>query len=200
MIRLDSLDDSIRVRLRAVRLVSLDVDGVLTDGRIYYGTGLVEANPANQTDAKQLEPLEFEAVAFHAHDGHAIVQLQRAGIEVVCVSGRKGSISKAGVVVTRSAVLNRTEDLGIKHTYTGIHDKAAKIQEIATELNVPIEHTAHVGDDEVDLLAFEAVGLAVAVPNAVPKVKEAADIVLSVAGGKGAVREFADLLLEAKSG
>ena len=152
--------------MRGVRLLILDVDGVLTDGRLYYG-------PDGQ-----------EIKAFNALDGSAMKRLLAAGVPIAIVSGR-----------TSAAVDRRVRELGIPHHYGGVEDKAVVLAELCAQSGVDAQHMAHVGDDLPDLALFERVGLAIAVPNAHPAVVERADVVTQARGGEGAVREICDLLL-----
>ena len=156
-------------RAQAIRLLILDVDGVLTDGRLFF-------------DA-QGEPLKV----FHVRDGHGIKMAQRAGIEVVLLSGR-GS----------EAALHRAMELGIDHFFQGLRDKLATMKEIEAALQIRPHEAAVVGDELVDLPIMARGGLAVAVADAVPEVLAAAHWVTANPGGRGAVREVCDLLLKAQ--
>ena len=155
-----------RERMGRVRLLILDVDGVLTDGRLYYG-------PDGQ-----------EIKAFHALDGSAMKRLMAAGTPIALLSGR-----------TSAAVDRRAKELGIPHLYGGVEDKAVALAELCARSGVDARHMAHVGDDLPDLALFERVGMAIAVPNGHPAVVERADFVTQARGGEGAVREVCDLLL-----
>ena len=164
-----SVPDALRTRLRRVRLLILDVDGVLTDGRLYYG------------------PDGTELKAFHTQDGSALKRLQAAAIPVAIVTGRHSL-----------AVERRIEELSIDHLYAGIEDKAAALAHLQRTTGIAAEHMAHAGDDLPDLALFERVGLAFAVANAHPAVAARADYVTAASGGFGAVREICDLLLTAQ--
>ena len=155
-------------RARGVRLLILDVDGVLTDGRLYYG------------------PDGAEIKAFHARDGSAIKRLLAAGVAVAIISGRESE-----------AVRRRVAELGIAHLYAGVEDKTAALDALCRAAAVEADDMAHVGDDIADLTLFEQVGLAFAVPDAHPEVLARADYVTRSGGGEGAVREVCDLLLTA---
>ncbi|MFZ5450598.1 MAG: KdsC family phosphatase [Thermodesulfobacteriota bacterium] len=156
-------------RAQAIRLLILDVDGVLTDGSLYF-------------DAKG-EALKV----FHVRDGHGIKMLQRAGLEVVFLSGRHSD-----------AAFHRARELGINRFHEGCRDKVAVMEEIMAALHIGAEAVAAVGDELVDLPLFRRVGLAVAVADAPAEVKAAAHWVTSLPGGKGAVREVCDLILKAQ--
>jgi 3-deoxy-D-manno-octulosonate 8-phosphate phosphatase (KDO 8-P phosphatase) len=156
-------------RAQKIRLLLLDVDGVLTDGRLYF-------------DAKG-EALKV----FHVRDGHGIKMAQQAGIEVAILSGRRSD-----------AAYHRTRDLGLSRYYEGLRDKVAVLEELLAALNLAPQEVAAVGDELVDLPLMARVGLAVAVADAPREVQAAAFWVTPSPGGKGAVREVTDLLLKAQ--
>lgn len=162
--------DEIRRRLGGVRLLGLDVDGVLTDGRLYYG------------------PDNAEFKAFHVQDGSAMKRLMAAGVPIAIVTGR-----------TSQAVAQRASELGVPHLYAGVADKLATLRELAARSGVAVSDMAYAGDDLADLAVFEHVGVSVGVPNAHPDVIRRADYVTSAAGGFGAVREICDLVIAARS-
>jgi 3-deoxy-D-manno-octulosonate 8-phosphate phosphatase (KDO 8-P phosphatase) len=157
-----------REKAAKVRLLLLDVDGVLSDGGILY-------------DAEGLESKRF-----HVRDGHGIVLLHRAGIETGIISGR---VSRATDV--------RARELGIGVVVQGAKDKAAALREILDARGIAPEETGFVGDDIVDLPVMRAVGFAAAVADAEPYLFDAADFVASRRGGQGAVREVAEFVLRA---
>ena len=154
-------------RARALRLAIFDVDGVLTDGTLFIGA-------------------EGEAFkAFNILDGHGVKMLQSAGVATAILSGRSSA-----------AVTRRAGELGIAHVIQGSPDKVADFERLIARLGIAADACAFVGDDLPDLDVMGRCGLAVAVANAVPKVKAAAHYVTSVPGGRGAVREFCELVLE----
>lgn len=158
------------VRLaRRVEVLVLDVDGVLTDGRIIY------------TDSGEL------LKNFDVKDGHGIVRLREAGIPSVVISARSSR-----------AVERRCAELKVARVVQGVRDKLPALEEILRDLKLPIGGAAAVGDDLPDLPLIEAVGLGVAVADAVPELRRRADWVTRAPGGRGAVREVADLLLAAR--
>jgi len=161
--------EEVVARASLIRLLILDIDGVLTDGRLYF-------------DAKG-EALKV----FHVRDGHGIKMAQRGGLEVALVSGRRSD-----------AAFHRARELGISRFYEGVRDKVAILEELLAALNLAPREAAAVGDELVDLPLFHRVGLGVAVADAVPEVKAAAHWVTTLPGGKGAVREVCDLLLKAR--
>lgn len=157
------------LRASRIRLVIFDVDGVLTDGRLYFG------NDGNETKA------------FHVRDGHGIRMLMNQGIETAVISGRQA------VSVTR-----RMADLGVSHVQQGVHDKGQAFEELRARLDLPAEAVAFVGDDVIDLPVMTRVGFAVAVADADPFVVRHAHWQTRTAGGRGAVREVAEFILAAQ--
>lgn len=157
------------VRAAKVRLVIFDVDGVLTDGRLYF-------TPDGQ---------EFKG--FHARDGHGIKLLQRSGVETAVISGRNSK-----------AVSLRMESLGVAHVYQGRENKLEAFEDLLGKLHLTPEQTAHVGDDLMDLPLLRRVGLAVAVADAHFSLREHAHWITALPGGQGAAREVCDLVMEAQ--
>ncbi len=164
------MGDSLQDRARDVRLLVLDVDGVLTDGRLY------------------LSPEGEEFKVFHVRDGSGLVALRRAGLEVAIISGRDCA-----------AVQRRADELGIRHVRQGVGDKGAALRELLAALGLGAAQTACVGDDTPDLPLLAAARLAVAVADAHPAVRAVAHLVTQAKGGRGAVREVCDLLLETRT-
>ena len=156
-------------RARRVRLAVFDVDGVFTDGTLYLGA---------QGEAFK---------AFNILDGHGVKMLQAGGVAAAIISGRSSE-----------AVARRAAELGIAHLVQGCTDKVADFERLARELAVPPEACAFMGDDLPDLAVMRRCGLAVAPPNAVEAVRQAAHYVTRAAGGRGAVREFCELVLRAQ--
>ena len=165
----DRVAPAVLVKARRVRLLILDVDGVLTDGRLYYG------------------PDGAEQKAFHAQDGSAIKRLCAAGIPVALISGRRSEAAR-----------RRAAELALRHVYLGREDKTAALAELNAQTDIEPARMAHVGDDIADLPLFECVGMALTVADAHPAVRARADYVASLGGGRGAVREICDLLLRAQ--
>jgi len=153
-----------------IKLLLLDVDGVMTDGRITYDNN------------------GGELKSFDVKDGHGLKLLQRAGIEVGIITGRQSAV-----------VARRAAELGIELVYQGVKDKLVPFHEILEKLRIAPEEVAYVGDDVVDLPVMRRVGFAVTVADAVEDVKPFADLVTTRDGGRGAVREVCDFLLK-KSG
>jgi YrbI family 3-deoxy-D-manno-octulosonate 8-phosphate phosphatase len=157
-------------KLRRIQLLVSDVDGTLTDGALYYS--------ANGEALK----------AFHVHDGLGIVLVQRAGIRVVFVSQEDSPIAAA-----------RARKLGVFRCLLSVQDKAAAVQTLADELAIDLEQIAYIGDDLTDLPAMSRVGVSACPADAVREVWQQVDYVCSAPGGKGAVREFCELLLRSRS-
>jgi 3-deoxy-D-manno-octulosonate 8-phosphate phosphatase (KDO 8-P phosphatase) len=151
-----------------IRCIVLDVDGVLTDGRLLYGD--------------HGEPLR----AFHVHDGLAVEWFQRLGGEVVILSGK-----------TSVAVETRARELGIRHVIQGSQDKLADLKRLLARLEIEPQRVAMVADDLPDLPALRFCGHPIAVANAVEQVKSVAAYVTQRSGGQGAVREAIEHLLRA---
>ncbi|MDW8105258.1 MAG: HAD-IIIA family hydrolase [Armatimonadota bacterium] len=163
------LETGLQERLQAVKAVILDVDGVLTDGSIYYDhTGR-------------------EMKRFHVADGLGIELLKHAGLRVAILSGR-----------VSEAIARRAAELKIAESYQGVRDKKAQIEKLRQQWEMKADELLYVGDDLNDLPAFEAVGVRVAVANAVAELKERAHYVTQTPGGSGAVREVCEWLLKAR--
>jgi len=163
------MDTSLAEKLKKVLLLVLDVDGVMTDGKII------------------IDDVGNETKNFHVRDGHGIKLLMRGGVDVVLLTGRRSGV-----------VRRRAEDLGVRGVYQGAKDKAQVMGEILAERGVPGEHVAYVGDDIVDIPAFRMAGFSAAVADAPDYVKEQADYVTENAGGHGAVREVCEMILKAR--
>lgn len=157
------------VRARRVRLLSCDVDGVLTDGRIY------------------IDDHGHEMKAFSALDGVGINLLARAGIVVAWITGSAAP-----------AVTHRARRLNIAHVVLDVADKLPAWNALRAQLGIAPEHCAHIGDDLPDVAIFNACGFAVTVPHAPAAVRDQAHYVTAREGGAGAVREIAELILAAQ--
>ena len=155
--------------LSSIRLLVLDVDGVLTDGRLYFG------------------PEGELCKSFHVRDGHGIKALLAAGVAVVVISGRQSEATR-----------RRCEELGIRHLRQGVADKAVEFVSLAGQLGVPAEACACIGDDVTDVPVLAQAGLAVAVADAHPSARAVAHRRTRAPGGAGAVREVCDWLLAAR--
>ena len=161
--------DDLALRMRAIRLVTCDVDGVLTDSRIY------------------VDDHGHEFKAYSAQDGQGLKMLRHAGIEVGWITGSKAP-----------SVMHRARQLGIHHVIQGVEDKVTPWDRLRAELRLPAAACAHIGDDLPDVPLFNCCGLAVAVPHAPSAVRARAHYVTRCAGGLGAVRETCELILAAQ--
>jgi 3-deoxy-D-manno-octulosonate 8-phosphate phosphatase (KDO 8-P phosphatase) len=155
--------------LRRARLLVLDVDGVLTDGRLHYGA--------------RGEALKV----FHVRDGHGVKQVAQAGITVAIISGRKSP-----------AVTRRARELGIRHVFQGVGDKLPVLDKLLARLGLTAEQCVCVGDDTPDAPLLAAVGVGIAVADAHDDARAAAQLVTARPGGRGAVREVCDWLIAAR--
>lgn len=164
-----SFPDELLRRARGIALVLFDVDGVMTDGRLYYSD----------------EGIEIKA--FHSQDGLGIKRLMSSGVLVGVITGRD-----------TPAVTRRMADLGIELLVQGCSEKAAAAERIMAELGVAPQAMCFIGDDIIDVPAMQLAGLAVTVPNAHISAREAAHWITPRAGGQGAARDLCDLLLEAR--
>lgn len=159
----------ISTRARAIRLAAFDVDGVLTDGLLYY-------NDAGE-----------EMKAFHVQDGHGIKMLQESGVAVAIITSRKSAL-----------VENRARNLGIAHLYQGVENKREAMDTLLQRLNLGWTAASYMGDDVIDLPVLRRCGFAASVPEAPALVRRHAHYITHAAGGRGAVREFAELVLHAQ--
>ena len=156
--------------LAKIQMLVLDVDGVLTDGRLYFG------------------PRGEALKVFHVRDGHGIKLLAQSGVRIAAFSGRRSP-----------AVAARMRELGVREVVQGCRDKLAALHQTCTRLAIDPLACACICDDTPDLPLMSAVGLAAAVADAHPVVRAAAHWVAKTAGGAGAVREFCDALLRARA-
>ncbi|MET0624830.1 MAG: HAD hydrolase family protein [Pyrinomonadaceae bacterium] len=165
------MEESAEVERRAsrVRLLLLDCDGVLTDGRI--------------TPVEGGEELK----SFHTHDGHGLVMLHRAGLRSGIISGRKSRLVEL-----------RAADLGVSFVRQGALDKIEVFENLLAEAGVEPNHAAYVGDDVVDIPLMRRCALGIAVADATPDTRAAAHHVTRLPGGAGAVREVCELILKAQ--
>lgn len=165
----NDLPADIRERAARVKLAIFDVDGVLTDGKLWYSD-----------DGRELK-------SFHVHDGFGLKRLIANHIEVAIITSRMSHM-----------VTERTAELGIAHVYQGQDNKRACFEELLHALKLTPEQTSYCGDDMPDLPVMTRVGFSIAVANAHPWVRERAHWRTRHAGGDGAVREVCDLLLAAQ--
>jgi len=154
-------------KIKAIKLLILDVDGVLTNGQIYF------------------LPSGEQYKTFYIQDGYGIEQLQKNGVTVAIISGKSSP-----------AVTFRAKELGIKHFYQTCNDKVAAFNELIHTLDIQTKEVAFMGDDCPDLALMKKVGLRIAVNNAVDEIKAIADWKTEKSGGSGAVREVCDAMIK----
>ena len=163
------MDSELQKRASGIRMLVLDVDGVLTDGKLYFDH--------NGNELK----------AFNTRDGMGINVLQRCGIEVAVITGRKSE-----------AVTQRMTQLGVQHVYQGREDKLSAFLHLLKETGLDAHQICFVGDDWIDLPVLLRAGLAVSVADAEDRVKDQAHWITERNGGDGAVREVCNLILKAQ--
>ncbi len=188
-------------RARKIKLIIFDVDGVLTDGKLYFVPLPAGTQPSSEALALQTQaakhagqpgfglssPGTIEVKAFHAHDGTAISLARLAGI-------RTGIITKR----ISETVAQRARDLKIDYVYQGIADKLSALEEMCERAGIERDQAAMVGDDVIDLPVMRHCGLAIAVGNARPDVKREAHLVVKTRGGEGAARDAVEYILKAQ--
>jgi len=156
-------------RAKLIRLMAFDVDGVMTDGGLYY------------SDSGE----EFKR--FNSHDGHGLKMLRASGVEIALITGR-----------TSHCVTARARNLAIEHVYQGVENKLEAMVDLLDKLKLPRDAAAYMGDDVVDLTVMRHVGLAISVPNAPPLVREHSHYITQSVGGHGAVRETCEMIMSAQ--
>ena len=156
-------------RARRVRVAAFDVDGILTDGRLYY------------TDGGE------EIKAFNVQDGHGIKMLRDSGVAVAIITSRSSRV-----------VENRARDLGIEFLYQGVANKLDTMNHLLKQLGVDIAAASYMADDVIDLPVLRRCGFAASVPEAPAIVRQHVHYVTSAQGGRGAVREFAEFVMQAQ--
>ena len=177
---------SAQSRARKIRLLLFDVDGVLTDGKLFFLPENIRTDESQQS-SPQTAQNQIEFKGFHAHDGVAISLARLGGL-------------KTGLITKRSSqtVALRARDLKLDFVSQGIDDKRACFDQIVQKAGLKPEEAAFVGDDVVDLPAMRAGGLAIAVKNARNEVKAEAHFVTQHAGGEGAARDAIEFILKAQ--
>jgi 3-deoxy-D-manno-octulosonate 8-phosphate phosphatase (KDO 8-P phosphatase) len=160
---------NLREKLKNIKMLILDVDGVMTDGRVI------------------MDDRGHEIKQFDVRDGHGIKLIQRYGIAVVLLTGRKSEVVK-----------HRACDLGIKEVHQKVSNKKEVFTQILKKNKLDSKETAYIGDDVVDIPVLKAVGFSAAVADALDVVKKSVDYVTQNKGGRGAVREVCEMLLQAQ--
>lgn len=156
-------------KAKHVRLAAFDVDGVLTDGALYY------------TDAGE----EFKA--FNVQDGHGIKMLQESGVAIAIITSRSSKL-----------VANRARNLGIDHLYQGVENKLDAMNALLTKLGLTLAEAGYMGDDVIDLPVLRRCGFAASVPEAPALVRQHAHYITRARGGHGAVREYCEIVMHAQ--
>jgi len=164
-----ALDSAVLAHAAATRLMIFDVDGVLTDGGLFYGE-----------DGEALK-------RFNALDGHGIKMMQQFGVAAAIITARQSAF-----------VARRARDLGITHVFQGIHDKRQAFEQLLAHTGLQAQQCGYLGDDVIDLPVLTRVGFKACVANGHREVKARCDFVTTATGGNGAVREVCDLLLAAQ--
>lgn len=159
--------EDIAAKIKLVRLLILDVDGIMTDGSIVYD------NEGGETKT------------FNVRDGHGIKLMMKAGLSLALITARSSR-----------AVSRRADELGITLVYQGTSDKLSAFKEILEETSLEQGQTAYMGDDIIDIPVLKRVGFSVTVPDAANEVKERVDYITEKRGGRGAVREVVEMILK----
>jgi len=187
---------SAQARAKKIRIILFDVDGVLTDGKIWIFPAPAGAQQTTREHVSKVEDLGgfgllsqtmIEAKGFNAHDGTAFSLARLAGIQTGLITKR----------VSETVAL-RARDLKLEHVYQGIQDKLTCFEEILKKENLQASEAAFVGDDVIDLPVMRNCGFAVAVANARREVKKEAHLVTEHAGGDGAARDAVEFILKAQ--
>jgi len=156
-------------KAKKIKLLILDVDGVLTDNRLFYGDNGVEYK------------------SFNTRDGHGIVLLQKSQVEIGIITGRKSQL-----------VSNRMKDLKVKHVFQGIPDKLPTFLKLVEDLELELDEIAYIGDDILDLPILMRIGLSVTPLDGDNEVKSRVDYISQFNGGQGCVREVAEIIMRSQ--
>lgn len=163
------LTDELSHKAKPITLLILDVDGVLTDNRLYYSDNGIETK------------------TFHTRDGHGMVMLQKSQVDIGIITGRDSPL-----------VAQRMQDLKVKYVYQGVPDKLPTFLKLVDELEIDMNQIAYVGDDILDLPIQMRVGFSVAPANADKEVLKRVDFISSFEGGQGCVREVCEIIMRAQ--
>jgi 3-deoxy-D-manno-octulosonate 8-phosphate phosphatase (KDO 8-P phosphatase) len=177
---------SAQARARKIKLLLFDVDGVLTDGKLFFLPDGSQPGATGQFSKRSAQS-QIEFKGFHAHDGAAISLARLGGIQT-------------GLITKRSSetVALRARDLKLDYIFQGVDNKRSRFDDIVKKAGLKLEEAAFVGDDVIDLPAMRAGGLAIAVQNARAEVKQEAHYVTPHAGGEGALRDAIEFILKAQ--
>jgi 3-deoxy-D-manno-octulosonate 8-phosphate phosphatase (KDO 8-P phosphatase) len=160
---------NLRSKLKKIKMLIMDVDGVLTDGFLIW-----------TSDKKDIKH-------FHVHDGYGLAMARKAGLILAIITARESKAAR-----------HRAEELHLHEFKVGHFEKLVSYQELRAKYRLRDDQIAYMGDDWFDLPVMRACGIGVAVANARPEVKKYADYITTTAGGNGAVREFVEMVLEAQ--
>ncbi|MDG6777420.1 HAD hydrolase family protein [Thiomicrorhabdus sp. zzn3] len=161
--------EKLMAKAEKIKLLLLDVDGVLTNNFLYYSD-----------DGQELK-------SFYTRDGHGMVMLQKSGVDIGIITGRKSQL-----------VANRMRDLKVKHVYQGVPDKLPTFLQLMDSLQIGFDEVAYIGDDILDLPILTRVGLSATPADGDPEVKSRVDHISTFEGGRGCVREMCELLMKAQ--
>ena len=161
--------DSLANKAKKIKLLILDVDGVMTDNRLVYSDDGIESK------------------SFYTRDGHGMVMLQKSDVEIGIITGRKSQL-----------VTNRMNDLKVKHVYQGVPDKLPTFLKLVDKLGLDMEEIAYVGDDILDLPILMRVGLSITPADGEIEVKPRVDYVSEFVGGRGCVREVCEIIMRSQ--
>ncbi len=165
-----NISENIANKAQKIKLLILDVDGVMTNNMLIYSDDGLESK------------------TFNTRDGHGMVLLQKSGIEIGIITGRKSQL-----------VANRMQDLKVKHVYQGIPDKLPTFLKLVETLELSFEEIAYIGDDILDLPILMRIGLAVTPADGDDEVKSRVDYISAYEGGQGCVREVCEIILRSQN-
>ncbi len=165
-----NIPQNIANKAQKIKLLILDVDGVMTNNMLIYSDDGLESK------------------TFNTRDGHGMVLLQKSGIEIGIITGRKSQL-----------VANRMQDLKVKHVYQGVPDKLPTFLKLVADLGLSLNEIAYIGDDILDLPILMRIGLAVTPANGDEEVKSRVDYISSYKGGEGCVREVCEIILRSQN-
>lgn len=165
-----NIPDHLLTKAKKIKLLILDVDGVMTDNRLFYSDNGVEYK------------------TFHTRDGHGMVLLQKSQVEIGIITGRKSQL-----------VANRMQDLKVKHVFQGVPDKLPTFLKLVNDLNLELDEIAYIGDDILDLPILLRVGLAITPADGDPEVKSRVHYISQFGGGQGCVRETCEIIMRAQN-
>lgn len=162
--------NALTLKAKKIKLLLLDVDGVLTDNRLIYGD-----------DGQEYK-------AFYTRDGHGMVMLQKSGVDIGIITGRKSPL-----------VENRMRDLKVKHLYQGVPDKLPTFLALVEKLSIKMSEIAYIGDDILDLPILTRIGLSISPADGDSEVKSRVDYVSQYKGGQGCVREICEMIMKSQN-